>query len=190
LLWRVHNKQDKILTAIVCTCFILTLADTTYAMVYWKYPYVSNMLKPIVVCAFLCTIRQNLVAVYFDLKDSCAILTIIFSFVFFFAFAGYFFFVSCFEGILFFPDFNEALYNMLILMTTANFPDVMLPAYYHDRFSCLFFIIFLVFGLYFLLNMLLAVVFENYKSRILLRADTKSKKRLKYILTYYERYDE
>ncbi len=38
--------------------------------------------------------------------------------------------------------------------------------------------------------MLLAVVFENYKSRILLRADTKSKKRLAYILTYYERYDD
>ena len=38
--------------------------------------------------------------------------------------------------------------------------------------------------------MLLAVVFENYKSRIVSRADSKSRKRLKYIVNYYDRYDE
>jgi hypothetical protein len=65
-----------------------------------------------------------------------------------------------------FPTVEAAYYNMVILLTTANFPDVMLPAYNAYRFNASFFIVFLVFGLYFLLNVLLAVVFDNYKKKL------------------------
>ena len=49
---------------------------------------------------------------------------------------------------------------MLILMTTANFPDVMMPAVNDQFFYSLIFIIYLLFGLYFLFNILLANVYN------------------------------
>ena len=54
---------------------------------------------------------------------------------------------------------------MLTLLTTANFPDVMLPKYHKNYFSMLFFITYLLVGLYFLTNLLLASVFSKFKDR-------------------------
>lgn len=96
----------------------------------------------------------------------------------------------------------EAAWQLLILFTTANFPDVMLPAYRcppsrpsawktclpfwskrlmpvsstlqpcqhnstlepcsNSRIACLFFMAFVVIGVFFLSNYLLAVVYEAY----------------------------
>ena len=55
---------------------------------------------------------------------------------------------------------------MLTLLTTANFPDVMLPAYQANYFSMLFFVTYLLLGLYFLINLLVASVFNKYKGRL------------------------
>jgi len=79
---------------------------------------------------------------------------------------------------------------MLILLTTANFPDVMLPAYEAARINCLFFIGYLVLGLYFLQNILLAVVFDNYKKRLQEKVEDKTESRVKYISQYFEEFDK
>ena len=46
---------------------------------------------------------------------------------------------------------------MLVLITTANFPDIMLPSYDRHSLAALFFVVYLVIGLYFLMNLVLAV---------------------------------
>ena len=55
---------------------------------------------------------------------------------------------------------------MFILLTTANFPDIMLPAFAHSYWYCWYFIIFLLLGLYFMINMLLAHVYTRFKLRV------------------------
>ena len=40
-----------------------------------------------------------------------------------------FIFDNSVEGFTYFKDFSSSFYSMTILITTANFPDVMLPAY-------------------------------------------------------------
>ena len=60
------------------------------------------------------------------------------------------------------PTLSEASWQLLILLTTANFPDVMMPAYSEARLTCLFFIFFVVVGVFFLANYLLAVVYKAY----------------------------
>lgn len=67
---------------------------------------------------------------------------------------------------------------MLILLTTANFPDVMLPAYNAHRVYSLYFIGYLIIGLYFLQNILLAIVFDNYKKRITERVGDRTETRV------------
>ena len=61
-----------------------------------------------------------------------------------------------------FPDILTSYYNMLILLTTANFPDVMLPAYLHNRAAFFFWMIFLTLGLFLFMNMLLAIFYGSY----------------------------
>ena len=78
---------------------------------------------------------------------------------------------------------------MLILITTANFPDVMMPAY-KDSFSySLYFIGFLMFGLFILMNMLLANVYNKFMSRFEDLAQNNTEKRMKSVNMILDRYD-
>uniref|UniRef100_A0A8D0AQ65 Voltage-dependent calcium channel protein TPC1 n=1 Tax=Sander lucioperca TaxID=283035 RepID=A0A8D0AQ65_SANLU len=43
-----------------------------------------------------------------------------------------------------------------------SFPDVMMPSYSKNRWSCVFFIVYLSIELYFIMNLLLAVVFDTF----------------------------
>ena len=55
---------------------------------------------------------------------------------------------------------------MFVCLTTENFPDVMLGATAADTAYALFFIVFILVGVFFLTSVLLAVIFDNYKNRI------------------------
>ena len=106
-----------------------------------------------------------------------------------FALIGYCLFKFSLEGFIYFPTTGEAYYQMLILMTTANFPDVMLPAYNEHRYTSLFFIVYLLIGLYFLLNMLISIMFDNYKMFLVARVVQRSRSRVSVILGYFDRVD-
>ena len=62
------------------------------------------------------------------------------------------------------PDFIEASWQLFILLTTANYPDVMMPAYTSNRLAALFFIAFVCVGTFFLMNYQLAVVYSSYSA--------------------------
>ena len=57
----------------------------------------------------------------------------------------------------------EAIQQLFILLSTANFPDVMMPVYNLRPLGAVFFVYFLIIGLFFLMNLVLAVVYEYYK---------------------------
>ena len=189
-LWKEHSRKAKISSGIAYCLFFISMCDIIYSMINENYAYLSNFLRPIICLSYLGPIRSNMKAVAYDLRESITILTMIFAMIFYFSMVGLFIFQGNFGGIVTFPSLGEGYYNMLILLTTANFPDVMLPNYQSNPLSCLFFIGFLVLGLYFLLNVMLAVVFENYKNRIKQVTENKTEKRLEYIKKQYAHYDE
>ena len=61
-----------------------------------------------------------------------------------------------------FDSLDESFLSLFVCLTTANYPDVMMPAYRRSRWTPLFFILFLGIGLYFLQNLLLAVAIEHF----------------------------
>lgn len=89
-------------------------------------------------------------SIFMLIKDSGILIFCIFGYVAFYAIAGYFIFKATMEGYTYFSTPAQGCYSMFILLTTANFPDVMLPAYNANRWYCLYFISFLIIGLYFL----------------------------------------
>lgn len=89
------------------------------------------------------------------------------------------------EGEMFFPNYYESLFNMFVLLTTSNFPDIMLPAYELHPSYGLFFIIFLIIGLFFIMNLLLAIAYSNYKVQFTHNIEKNQEKRSEYLLDLF-----
>ena len=75
------------------------------------------------------------------------------------------------------------------MMTTENYPDIMLTAYYSSTISSIFFLAFIIIIVFYLLAILLAIVFDNYKKRVEMEYQRKLNRRLHYIKLFYYQYD-
>ena len=85
-------------------------------------------------------------------------------YVVFCSWVGFMLFKGSPQGVQYFVSLPETCWQMFILLTTANYPDVMLPAYQMGTGYVIFFVGYLV--VFFFLNLLLAVTYSNYKKRV------------------------
>jgi hypothetical protein len=63
----------------------------------------------------------------------------------------------------FFPNLRETIVNLLILLTTANNPDAMEQSYSRDRFSSLYFVLYVIIGTYVIMSLITAVIYNKFK---------------------------
>ncbi|CAH3104124.1 unnamed protein product [Porites lobata] len=62
----------------------------------------------------------------------------------------------------FFSSFGRSFISLFVLLTTANYPDVMMPSYNRSRWFVIYFAVYISVTLYFLMNLLLAVVYDTF----------------------------
>lgn len=67
------------------------------------------------------------------------------------------------DGSPYFTDYFDIVFDLYVLVTTANSPDVMMPAYNYSVFFTIFFILYIVINTYTFMSFFLAVVYNNYK---------------------------
>uniref|UniRef100_A0A671T6C1 Two pore calcium channel protein 1-like n=1 Tax=Sinocyclocheilus anshuiensis TaxID=1608454 RepID=A0A671T6C1_9TELE len=67
------------------------------------------------------------------------------------------------DGSPYFTDYLDIVFDLYVLVTTANSPDVMMPAYNYSVFFTIFFILYIVINTYTFMSFFLAVVYNNYK---------------------------
>jgi hypothetical protein len=101
-------------------------------------------------------------------------------FMVFWAFFGTVMFYQSDEGHDSFPSLIESLWTLWICVTTANYPDVMMPSYNKNRLTGIFFVVFMIISFFFFMNLILSSVVNTYddvmdarKKSQRLREDTK-----------------
>ncbi|XP_041877005.1 two pore calcium channel protein 1-like isoform X1 [Corvus kubaryi] len=70
------------------------------------------------------------------------------------------------EGLPYFRNYLEIVFDLYVLVTTANSPDVMMPAFDFSSWYALFFIAFVIINTYIFMSLFLAVVYNNYKKHL------------------------
>jgi hypothetical protein len=73
-------------------------------------------------------------------------------------------------------------------MTTANFPNVMLPAYSMNQAYTIFFLVYMICGLFFLLNLVLAIIYSNYTNRVELQIDEYEEPRTNFLAQKFKKF--
>lgn len=67
---------------------------------------------------------------------------------------------------IYFTDYLIAMRELHVALTTANFPDVMVPSYSVSSFAIVFFVAFYALGLFFLFPYALASIYNGYKDQL------------------------
>nr|XP_023906859.1 two pore calcium channel protein 1-like [Quercus suber]POF18131.1 two pore calcium channel protein 1 [Quercus suber] len=87
-------------------------------------------------------------------------------FLLFSSWLAYVMFEDTQQGKIVFTSYGTTLYQMFVLFTTSNNPDVWIPAYKASRWFCLFFVLYVLLGVYFVTNLILAVVYDSFKDQL------------------------
>jgi two pore calcium channel protein len=96
------------------------------------------------------------------LPEVMNILVILFIYMVFWAFLGTVLFYDTAQAESGFSSLIESLWTLWICVTTANYPDVMMPAYNKCRLTGIYFVAFMVMSFFFLMNLILASVVNTY----------------------------
>ena len=170
---------------IACCISLIDLVRCFFAM---KYPYFANFARVFVLLSFSNNLRISSINLLKDLRDSFAILMSIFGYILFFVLTVYYFYRPTAEGILNFNTLMDTYRNLTILFTTANYPDIFLMAMNINYFNCFLFMFFMLMGLYFLTNLLVANVFNKYTERVENKRNARRMKRVGYIDIMFDRH--
>ena len=148
--------------------YVLLLIDTL-VRVGIPYPagYFAPYLRVIMMCVYSPSICRELRLVWRTTVPLVGILVVLASFLLFNAWVGILIFAANIpgsQGGVYFTSLWETGWQLFILLTTANYPDVMMPAYNTARFAVVFFGLFVTLGTFFLVNIVTAVVSNAYNA--------------------------
>uniref|UniRef100_A0A4W5M123 Two pore segment channel 1 n=1 Tax=Hucho hucho TaxID=62062 RepID=A0A4W5M123_9TELE len=155
----IRHKRTMVKTCVLLLQFVEAIVVLIRQTSHLR---VTRALRPIflVDCRYCGAVRRNLRQIFQSLPPFIDILLLLLFFMVIFAILGF-----C----LFSPNTSDpvsenyiSLITLLVCPVSSSFPDVMMPAYSRNRWSCVFFIVYLSIELYFIMNLLLAVVFDTF----------------------------
>ena len=169
---------------------VISFIDIIVALTRSKGLFVAKFVRLIRISLSIRSLREAIIRILLVIYDAKEIFMLIILYLIFFSWGGFMLFKGTPQEYAYFGSLSETIWNLSILLTTSNFPDVMLPAYQMNTAYTLFFILFILVGVYFLLNVLLAVFYSNYQSRVENAINSYVDKRVEYLEKKFYEYDK
>ncbi|CAI9280053.1 unnamed protein product [Lactuca saligna] len=191
LYWKSHVNKLKIISLLILVADLIV--DILYLSPVAIYSLPLRIAPYIRVVIFILNIR--------DLRDSLVILSGMFVtylnilalsllFLLFSSWIAYVIFEDTQQGTTIFVSYSTTLYQMFVLFTTSNNPDVWIPAYKSSRLASLFFILYVLMGVYFVTNLILAVVYDSFKCELVKQVTEKDQMRTRILKKAFDLIDE
>uniref|UniRef100_A0A0D3ESG9 Two pore calcium channel protein 1 n=1 Tax=Oryza barthii TaxID=65489 RepID=A0A0D3ESG9_9ORYZ len=160
LFWKNTINKLKVLLLFILACDILVFAFSPQPFRVAPYIRVAFLIMNIRELRMCAVTLVGMVGTYLN------VLALSLLFLLFASWLAYVTFEDTPQGKTVFSSYGTTLYQMFILFTTSNNPDVWVPAYKSSRWSSLFFIVYVLLGVYFLTNLILAVIYDSFKEQL------------------------
>jgi len=156
-------------TYILCCISICDYIKATIAVYYSSqskllvFPWLSNLIRPVELVVTIQLLRNYMRRYLYAMKDTFFMVVLILGYILYAAFVGSVLFAGTIEGSQYFNSIWSAFWSLFVLITTANFPDIMLAALHDTGFTWVFFVAYLFLGLFLLMNLFLATFYAKYQ---------------------------
>ena len=166
LLKKINNYI--ILQYVILGIISLCIIDIIMSLIFESFPLINFFLRGVLLILFIKT-QRNMWEIVIKIFYRTRILTfLIFCVMLFFGIVGHFLFSEKSED---FGSILKSTYSLFILLSTCNFPDVMLATFYDtNKLAFFYFLLYLVIN-YFILFTLLKTLyysdfFESFKANV------------------------
>ena len=159
---KTNTGVNKYYNRIQIICFIslfLCLIDLTFSLCSGKFPIVNFILRPFIYIYMIRRLRMNWGSILRVIWKTKKAYFVLFANMITFSAIGYFLFKKERE---YFDTFGESFLQLYILLSTCNFPDIMLNAMELSKFAILFFIIYISINYFMLLSYLKTLYTTKY----------------------------
>ncbi|KAF8696013.1 hypothetical protein HU200_036894 [Digitaria exilis] len=160
LFWKSSMNKLKVLLLFILTCDILVFMFITGPFRIAPYIRVAFLIMTIRELRMCAVTLVGIVGTYLN------VLALSLLFLLFASWLAYVTFEDTPQGKTVFTSYGTTLYQMFVLFTTSNNPDVWVPAYKSSRWYALFIVIYVLLGVYFLTNLILAVIYDSFKEQL------------------------
>lgn len=165
-----RTTKTAIVRSGIISLTLLVLLIENVLIIHYDYTrhFIHELLSFLILIVFIRSLRESWKRIILVVMDSMAIMVIIAAYLTFYSLLGFTLFANdtYLDPALYFDDIPSTVFNIYVLFTTSNFPDILFPYWKVNNLTALFFIGFLLIGLYMLLNFMLAVFYNSYKQQI------------------------
>ena len=153
------NKCYNIVQIILFVSLFLCLIDLIFCLCIGKFPILNFILRPFIYIYLIRKLRLNWISILKVLWDTKKAYLALFINMITFSIIGYTLFKKNFG---FFESFTESFLQLYILLSTCNFPDIMIEAMEFSKFAIIYFVIYISINYFILLSFLKTLYTTKY----------------------------
>ena len=153
------NKCYNIIQIILYFSLFLCLSDLVLSLIIKKFPIVNFVLRPFIYIYLIRRLRMNWTSILKVIWKTKKAYFVLFINMITFSVIGYILFYK--KG-GFFETFGQSVLELYILLSTCNFPDIMLEAMEFSKFSIIYFFVYISINYFIILSYLKTLYTTKY----------------------------
>ena len=154
----INYKYYRRMQIVLFIFLFICLGDLIAAISTNRFPILNFVLRAFFFVYMIRRTRLNMVSIGKVLWKTKTIFLLLFLTIIVFAFIGHF----LFQQSSFFNTFVESILQLYILLSTCNFPDIMLSTFPISKLAIIFFIIYVSFNYFIILSYLRTSYYTKY----------------------------